>query len=217
MKKILLSTALLASAINADFNGFYVGADLGIASTQNQPKMDVNGVAISFKDKKPKETGLVADLFAGYGEVFAENYYIGLDLSFGIDKSSKFSENQANSNDKAKFEKQWVVGLNPRIGYVFNNGVSMAYVKPSVKLTNMQIKKDDSKLGKTTLLKKTYIGIAPALGYQHALTSDISGFAEVSYEINGYKTETKIINNIEVKTKNKFNSTNFKVGVVYNF
>ena len=208
MKKILLSalaSTVLSGATLAGapcFNGAYLGA--GLDYMQEKVKLD-GSLTIAGQTRSGSETlsskGAGFKIFGGYGTVISGGFYLGGELTLGMDRlvGSKKDED-FDANKKVNY------GVAARAGYVFSNVLVYGKVgyegRPSAKVAGVNIRRDGFILG---------------AGADFAVTNNVFVRAEYVHGF-GFKTsKSGAVGNVAANVNLKPSTDTFLIGAGYKF
>jgi len=122
MKKVLLA-ALVSAGITGSalantpcaFNGFYLGGGLDYMQEKFNAKANIPSKGIDENETVSFNGGGIK-LFGGYGAVISQGFYLGGEVTLGLDRIIGSKKNRAmESNKKINY------GIAGRAGYVFSN------------------------------------------------------------------------------------------------
>lgn len=228
MKKITLlllaATSLVTTAQASSFNGFYLGAAVGMTQRSDQTSLSsISAAGTSFADysKSKKSTGFAYGIMAGYGKDVGGGAYLGAELTLSNDTVSKNKAHTVTSTSgttqvtgTTKYHRGLVAGIVPRIGAIIANSY-LLYGKLGIEWSRDRIYNtfngDTFKSG-----KKTKIAFVPGLGLEKAF-GNILGRIEYGYNVGAKITATEADPAVRATQTGKYKSHTLKVGVAYKF
>jgi opacity protein-like surface antigen len=231
MKKLLLPLLAMTavSAVQAaPFNGFYLGAQAGIAkritttSLSNQT-LTVNGATVTEVDysKKNRTTGFVYGLMGGYGRNL-NGLYLGGELSLSFSQNNKtqtqsvLGTNGSTYSVNTQYKHGPALTFAPRVGAVFANSY-LAYVRLGLSMSRDQIQNYDVTTGNSsTSSKKTKLTFVPGLGIEKDFGNHMLLRLEYTYN-TGSQLSVDTAGAYQARQNMKYSSHALKLGVSWQF
>lgn len=226
---LLAATSLVTTAQASSFNGFYLGANVGVTQRTDKTSLNTttddagNGVRVGDVDysKSKKSTGFAYGLMGGYGKDVGGGAYLGAELSLSNDTASK---NQTHTltrtvagttfSGSTKYERGLVAGITPRIGAIIANSY-LLYAKVGIEWSRDRI--SNTYEGNTFKSgKKTKVVFVPGFGLEKAF-GNILGRIEYGYNVGSKITATDPDSAFRTIQTGKYKSHTVKIGVAYKF
>lgn len=231
MKKILLpllAMTAISTVQAAPFNGFYLGAQAGIAkritttSLSNQT-LTVNNSAVSEVDynKKTRSTGFVYGLMGGYGRNLNGIYLGGeLSLSFGQNNKTQtqsvLGTNGSTYSVRTQYKHGPTLTFAPRVGAIFANSY-LAYVRLGIAASRDQIQNYDVTTGNNfSSSKKTKFTFVPGVGIEKDFGNHLLLRLEYTYN-TGSQLSADSTGAYQARQNMKYSAHALKLGVAWQF
>ncbi|MBY0280610.1 MAG: porin family protein [Alphaproteobacteria bacterium] len=231
MKKILLPLLAMTAMSTADatpFNGFYLGAQAGIAkritttSLSNQT-LTVNNSTITEVDynKKNRSTGFVYGLMGGYGRNLS-GLYVGGELGVNFSQNNKtqtqsvLGTNGSTYSVKTQYKHGPALVFAPRVGAVFANSY-LAYARLGLSVSRDQIQNYDVTTGNNfSSSKKTKLTFVPGVGVEKDFGNHMLLRLEYNYN-TGSQLSADSTGVYQAKQNMKYSAHALKLGVAWQF
>ena len=227
MKKIALlllaATSLVTTAQASSFNGFYLGANVGVTQRSDKTTFGATtaaGVAEADYSKSKKSTGFAYGLMAGYGKDVGGGAYLGAELTIGNDTVSKSKSHTLTGvtaetiTGTTKYQRGLAVGVAPRVGAVIANSY-LLYAKLGVEWSKDRI--SNSFTGDTLKSgRKTKVVFVPGFGLEKAF-GNILGRVEYGYNVGAKISSADTVGTFKTNQSGRYKSHTLKVGVAYKF
>lgn len=212
MKKVLLSTALLAAVIStsaAKFEGTYVKGDVVYSMT-----------SVTFKDK-PANADYKATKLKGFGGVATVGYgdncgsvYVGGEAYLGKVFANKKT---TKGTETSKINRGLNAGVAGRIGGHIND-TTLAYFRLGLDYARYQLTVTDTAPAPAFNLKKNFSAwsVVPGVGIDMSVAQNVFVTAGVDYAI-AFKASVPSALKSEVGFSKKPKSLTFRLGAGYQF
>lgn len=231
MKKILLPLLALSAISVADaapFNGFYLGAQAGIAkrittTTLSNQSITTNGSTISEVDysKKDRSTGFIYGLMGGYGRNL-NGLYLGGELSVSLSQNNKtqtqsvLGTNGSTYSVRTQYKHGPALTFAPRVGAVFANSY-LAYVRLGLSVSRDQIQNYDVTTGNSfNSSKKTKLTFVPGVGIEKDFGNHLLMRLEYNYN-TGSQLSGDSTGAYQARQNMKYSAHALKLGVAWQF
>ncbi len=213
MKKVLLSTALLAAVIStsaAKFDGAYVKGDVVYSSTKLTFKDKIPAVSTNYKSKKLNGFGGVATV--GYGDNCG-SVYLGGEAYLGKVFANKKTTNEERT---LKITRGVNAGVAGRVGGHIND-TTLAYFRLGLDYARYGVKLNDTVTTTRNFNKNfTVWSVVPGVGIDAKVSHNVFVTAGVDYAIAFKATVPSSVKNI-VSYSKKPRSLTFRLGAGYQF
>ncbi|MBY0463248.1 MAG: porin family protein [Alphaproteobacteria bacterium] len=231
MKKILLPLLAMTAVSTAEatpFNGFFLGAQAGIAkritttSLSNQT-LTVNGATVTEVDysKKNRSTGFVYGLMGGYGRNL-NGLYLGGELSVNFSQNNKnqtqsvLGTNGSTYSVNTQYKHGPTLTFAPRAGAVFANSY-LAYVRLGLAVSRDQIQNYDVTTGNSfNSSKKTKLTFVPGVGIEKDFGNHMLLRLEYTYN-TGSQLSGDSTGVYQARQNMKYSAHALKLGVSWQF
>jgi hypothetical protein len=210
MKKILLSTALLAAVIStsaAKFEGTYVKGDVVYSATSMTFKDKVNNT----KYKATKLNGFGGVATVGYGDN-SGSVYLGGEAYLGKVFANKKT---TQGTETKKLTRGWNAGVAGRVGGHIND-TTLAYFRLGLDYARYQLSVTDT--APVFNLKKNLAvwSVVPGVGMDMKVAQNVFVTAGVDYAV-AFKSSIPSALKSEVGYAKKPKSLTFRLGAGYQF
>ena len=217
---ICLALSPFSSALAADgFSGLYAGIHAGYVDADADGKEYINGAPSGWTHKLSPEGGLIGG-FLGLNKVLENNVLLGIEADYEFrDATDKNAEkfNGVTDNDftsKARMED--AATLRARLGYVFNDNKTLAYITAGYANAKVKTTYKDA-FGRTDSNTKWHDGWTLGVGAEHFFTENIAARAEYRYADYGDEKS-----NIDLPGYGRYRQSledeqSIRVGMMYHF
>lgn len=217
---ICLALSPFSSALAADgFSGLYAGIHAGYVDADADGKEYINGAPSGWTHKLSPEGGLIGG-FLGLNKVLENNVLLGIEADYEFrDATDKNAEkfNGVTDNDftsKARMED--AATLRARLGYVFNDNKTLAYITAGYATAKVKTTYKDA-FARTDSNTKWHDGWTLGVGAEHFFTENIAARAEYRYADYGDEKS-----NIDLPGYGRYRQSledeqSIRVGMMYHF
>lgn len=242
MNKILIGTVLavtstitLSAQSNSNFDGFYVGASAGYSSLDAKEKVGIINPTtgargpshrVSFSPQL-KSNNSAGSVHAGYGNTFAQKWYLGTEFSIIFDNHKtkyKFSDTNDGSKFSDALSRKYAMAFIITPGYYIKEDV-LFNLKTGISISKFTYKMEDNyseaspggdRSFLSTSRSTTAAGFAFGAGIKISMTEKLSTRLDVDHTIYRNFRVSKVQRNDHVITTNvKPTVTTVMVGVSY--
>jgi len=222
--KLILAGALIAAASPAlaadlgpapvepvapiyiyNWNGFYVGADIGYAWTSAD--VDIPGASTS-----PDSSGVVGGIYVGYNAQFNQ-FVVGLEADAEASSNSDSATVEGGlllGSVTGKADEKWRGSVRARLGYAFDN--FLPYITGGVAWSDWDTTATSEFLG-TVKNSDTFVGWTIGAGLEYGFTPNLIGRVEYRYTDFGSNDTDTVLGTL--KTDLKDNAV--RIGLAYKF
>lgn len=220
---VLLAASFMNNALAENkFSGIYAGVHAGYVDGDDEGKERLNGVKTGWSFDNSPDSGLIGVL-AGFNKVFENNVLWGLEADYeyrgSSDKSNEEFRNEADSDYPVKSKLRDAATVRARIGYIFNEGQTLAYVTGGY--AGAEIKRTFDEYFPPTgsvSVSDWYHGWTLGLGAEHFVSDKLSVKAE--YRYSDYGKERVNVDrpwtNAEYD-KQEYDEQSIRIGLMYHY
>ena len=191
-KRLLVcSLCVFSFSVHAsDWSGPYIGASLGYVQARDE---GVRPLAPAWTNDVSPE-GNAVEIYAGYNWKIASKAVLGLELNYsdrgGVSDYESLKNNGVFDDYYALTTRiNDVISLNARLGRLFNNDQSLAYLLLGLSQADVQRTwLDDPASPTIESFSYTQTGWAAGIGVEHAYTANLSVKGEFKYSDYGDET-----------------------------
>lgn len=227
MNKYLYLILLAAVPINAlaenNFAGPYLGVNLGyVDGTDKGKEVLPNGLPNGYTQKTSPD-GFLLGLNAGFNKVFENNVLLGVEGDYETrnadDKVFQKLNGVKEPHSVTKTSLENAASLRARLGYVFNDNRTMAYLTGGY--ATAQVKREFSNDGVTGTLgseshTRWHEGWTAGFGVEHFVYANLSARAEYRYsDYNKKSIGIALYSNNERQNYDEEHA--IRVGINYHF
>lgn len=224
MKKIALfclALAPISSALAADgFSGLYAGIHAGYVDADADGKEYINGTPSGWTHKLSPDGGLIGG-FLGFNKVLENNVLLGIEADYefrdATDKSAEKFNGVTDNNFTSKARLEDAATLRARLGYVFNDNKTLAYVTAGYATAKVKTTYKVVPTAQTDSNTKWHDGWVLGAGAEHFFTDKIAAKAEYRYADYGNEKS-----NIDLPGYGRYRQSledeqSIRIGVMYHF
>lgn len=224
MKKIALFCLALApitSALADDgFSGLYAGIHAGYVDADADGKEYINGAPSGWAHKLSPDGGLIGG-FLGFNKVLENNVLLGIEADYEFrDATDKNAEkfNGVTDNDfTAKARMEDAATLRARLGYVFNDSRTLAYVTAGYATAKVKTTYKVEPTAASDSNTKWHDGWTLGVGAEHFFTNRIATRAEYRYADYGNEKSNINLPGYGRYRQSLEDEQSIRVGVMYHF
>ncbi len=232
MRKLIISSfTLLALGIpqlalaQSNFDGAYLGLGLGRARGEDKGIEHKDGTEFGATQRTNPE-GALFSIFAGANKVIGGKILLGAETDYEKRNYSHTSPQKINGGEVSDYPITTNVkdakSLRARLGYVFNNDKTLAYVTGGystikIKRTYGDINNSTGN-GTSSTTATRHGGYTTGFGLEHFLTDRVSLRGEYRYTRYRAKTvDAAVVYGSGTTEKQRLCDQSIRVGVAYNF
>lgn len=217
---ICLALSPFSSALAADgFSGLYAEIHAGYVDADADGKEYINGAPSGWTHKLSPEGGLIGG-FLGFNKVLENNVLLGIEADYefrdATDKSAEKFNGVTDNDFTSKARMEDAATLRARLGYVFNDNKTLAYITAGYVTAKVKTTYKDA-FGRTDSNTKWHDGWTLGVGAEHFFTENIAARAEYRYADYGDEKS-----NIDLPGYGRYRQSledeqSIRVGVMYHF
>lgn len=182
---VLLAASFMNNALAENkFSGIYAGAHAGYVDGDDEGKERSNGVKTGWSNDNSPDSGLIGVL-AGFNKVFENNILLGLEADYeyrgSSDKSYEEVNNTPSQDYAVKSKLRDAATVRARIGYIFNEGQTLAYVTGGYAGAEIKRTFDNLLTSRSVSDSEWHNGWTLGLGAEHFVSDKLSVKAEYRY------------------------------------
>jgi outer membrane immunogenic protein len=218
---LLLSVVSTTAMAGNDFTGPYAGISLGYASGDDDGKEYDAGVFDDYTQSTEPRGGLLG-VFAGYNWALANNMIIGIEGDYDARNAddSNFQKFMGipDTGYTAKTDVKAAASLRGRLGYLFNNNMTMAYVTGGYATARIKRTFTDVEASFSQSSTNWQDGWTAGIGLEHAVMDKWSVRAEYRYADYGNKTvSTDLVYGPTYTEKQDYDEDSIRISASYSF
>jgi outer membrane immunogenic protein len=223
MQKIALICLALAPFSNAlaaeGFSGLYAGIHAGYVDVDADGKEYFNGAPSGWAHDLSPDGGLIGG-FLGFNKVLENNVLLGIEADYefrdATDKNAEKFNGVTDNGFTSKARMEDAASLRARLGYVFNDSRTLAYVTAGYATAKVKTTYKNF-LGNTDSNTKWHDGWVLGAGAEHFFTDNIAARAEYRYADYGDEKSNIDLPGYARYRQNLEDEQSIRVGVIYHF
>lgn len=231
MKKLIIITVSFLTSLQiqnvfaqtSNFDGFYSGISAGYMSGKDRGKEYDGQGAINGYGQLTKPKGLITGIDAGFNKLLPNDIIIGAEISFSLinKKHSSAQYDSTGTIDErypVNIKVQNKTDIKAKLGYIFNNNQSLAYLTTGLSFANIK-RSYDSQAYDESSSKNNVRGNILGFGMEHLLNKQLTLKAE--FFQTKYKdtyVDTSATNGVAgYLEQQSYKDKTFKIGLNYYF
>ena len=222
---LLLAVIPVSVLAESNFDGPYVGVHLGYVEGHDKGKeVFQNGTPNGYTQKTSPD-GILYGLFAGYNKVLENNILLGLEGEYedrnADDKTFQKDTGVTDPESITKTTLKNAASIRAKLGYVFNDNRSLAYVTGGYAVAEIKRKFSNTDTITYPVGSESHTkwqdGWTAGLGLEHILGNNLSARAEYRYSDYGKQT-VSVAQLYGNKERQKYEEEHaIRVGLIYHF
>lgn len=218
---LLLSFFSATAMAGNDFTAPYAGVSLGYVNGDDDGKEYDTGVADGYTQNNDVN-GSQLGVFAGYNWPLANNMLIGVEADYDVSNADDSNPQKDTGTPDPRYisktDLKATASLRGRLGYLFNNNMTMAYVTAGYATAKVKRSFTDNNLPLTQSSTDWQDGWTAGIGLEHAVMDNWSVRAEYRHSDYGDQTvSTAIVYDGNFTEKQSYKEDSIRVSASYHF